>query len=167
RFCPYVSYTLSPSDSSALSLHDALPICLVRSTWADRRSEGPAVRNTATTASTRLARPTPTARPPVRRSALIASPRARAFPGAPRSEEHTSELQSRFELVCRLLLEKKKLYGNEALAGTIFLVSQPNPVNELFGEAAIGNYGTFEASVENIATCGGFTASIFAELFVT
>src|SRR5699024_11981405 len=26
---------------------------------------------------------------------------------APRSEEHTSELQSRFELVCRLLLEKK------------------------------------------------------------
>src|SRR6266704_658142 len=27
---------------------------------------------------------------------------------AGRSEEHTSELQSRFELVCRLLLEKKK-----------------------------------------------------------
>src|SRR5699024_11608608 len=33
-----------------------------------------------------------------------------------RSEEHTSELQSRFELVCRLLLEKKKYecqYGSE------------------------------------------------------
>src|SRR5437868_9979841 len=27
---------------------------------------------------------------------------------AQRSEEHTSELQSRFDLVCRLLLEKKK-----------------------------------------------------------
>src|SRR5207249_7690175 len=27
----------------------------------------------------------------------------------PRSEEHTSELQSRFDLVCRLLLEKKKM----------------------------------------------------------
>src|SRR5687768_18054631 len=27
---------------------------------------------------------------------------------APRSEEHTSELQSRLHLVCRLLLEKKK-----------------------------------------------------------
>src|SRR5699024_12750798 len=27
-----------------------------------------------------------------------------------RSEEHTSELQSRFDLVCRLLLEKKKLH---------------------------------------------------------
>src|SRR5699024_11587996 len=26
-----------------------------------------------------------------------------------RSEEHTSELQSRFDLVCRLLLEKKKM----------------------------------------------------------
>src|SRR5205809_4758892 len=32
-------------------------------------------------------------------------PRRRA---APRSEEHTSELQSRLHLVCRLLLEKKK-----------------------------------------------------------
>src|SRR6267378_8218822 len=29
----------------------------------------------------------------------------------PRSEEHTSELQSRRDLVCRLLLEKKKKYG--------------------------------------------------------
>src|SRR2546421_2128646 len=29
-------------------------------------------------------------------------------PGAKRSEEHTSELQSRSDLVCRLLLEKKK-----------------------------------------------------------
>src|SRR5206468_6733317 len=28
-----------------------------------------------------------------------------------RSEEHTSELQSRSDLVCRLLLEKKKLVG--------------------------------------------------------
>src|SRR5438067_8597809 len=31
-----------------------------------------------------------------------------------RSEEHTSELQSRFDLVCRLLLEKKKL-GREGV----------------------------------------------------
>src|SRR5207249_6315410 len=30
------------------------------------------------------------------------------FVGSKRSEEHTSELQSRFDLVCRLLLEKKK-----------------------------------------------------------
>src|SRR5690554_7595761 len=32
-----------------------------------------------------------------------------------RSEEHTSELQSRPHLVCRLLLEKKKLTGINAL----------------------------------------------------
>src|SRR2546422_5283920 len=31
-----------------------------------------------------------------------------AIGGAGRSEEHTSELQSRLHLVCRLLLEKKK-----------------------------------------------------------
>src|SRR5699024_12678117 len=35
-----------------------------------------------------------------------------------RSEEHTSELQSRFDLVCRLLLEKKKdkIYSAERMA---------------------------------------------------
>src|SRR2546422_4191472 len=36
-------------------------------------------------------------------------------PGA-RSEEHTSELQSRLHLVCRLLLEKKKKNNNEPKA---------------------------------------------------
>src|SRR5437868_12987210 len=38
-----------------------------------------------------------------------------------RSEEHTSELQSRFDLVCRLLLEKKKrkmISGTDANATT-------------------------------------------------
>src|SRR5699024_11926475 len=34
--------------------------------------------------------------------------RAMASAEFARSEEHTSELQSRFDLVCRLLLEKKK-----------------------------------------------------------
>src|SRR2546422_2424366 len=33
---------------------------------------------------------------------------ARPAHSSPRSEEHTSELQSRLHLVCRLLLEKKK-----------------------------------------------------------
>src|SRR5699024_11639231 len=32
----------------------------------------------------------------------------KSYPKPDRSEEHTSELQSRFDLVCRLLLEKKK-----------------------------------------------------------
>src|SRR2546422_4230542 len=39
-----------------------------------------------------------------------------------RSEEHTSELQSRLHLVCRLLLEKKKkitnLFRSSAIVGT-------------------------------------------------
>src|SRR6266481_6473765 len=42
-----------------------------------------------------------------RRGSRGSCPRRRS--GAPRrSEEHTSELQSQFHLVCRLLLEKKK-----------------------------------------------------------
>src|SRR5687768_17983134 len=36
------------------------------------------------------------------------APRSASSCGLPRSEEHTSELQSRLHLVCRLLLEKKK-----------------------------------------------------------
>src|SRR6266513_4583830 len=39
---------------------------------------------------------------------LRTSRRARPCEDPSRSEEHTSELQSRFDLVCRLLLEKKK-----------------------------------------------------------
>src|SRR5207247_9771701 len=39
---------------------------------------------------------------------LIAMGAAVNAPGRERSEEHTSELQSRVDLVCRLLLEKKK-----------------------------------------------------------
>src|SRR5699024_11437540 len=39
----------------------------------------------------------------------IDEPRGQILPfQVQRSEEHTSELQSRFDLVCRLLLEKKK-----------------------------------------------------------
>src|SRR5437868_11348184 len=34
-----------------------------------------------------------------------------------RSEEHTSELQSRFDLVCRLLLEKKKEPTDQCMNG--------------------------------------------------
>src|SRR5438874_4556191 len=39
---------------------------------------------------------------------LLAAPTGVRWPKALRSEEHTSELQSRRDLVCRLLLEKKK-----------------------------------------------------------
>src|SRR2546430_13298072 len=36
----------------------------------------------------------------------------------PRSEEHTSELQSQSNLVCRLLLEKKKQFRSPGRGGT-------------------------------------------------
>src|SRR5437868_13042703 len=39
---------------------------------------------------------------------LVATRNSMAVVMSMRSEEHTSELQSRFDLVCRLLLEKKK-----------------------------------------------------------
>src|SRR5260370_22927183 len=38
---------------------------------------------------------------------------------APRSEEHTSELQSHLNLVCRLLLEKKKYDSNGSRIASI------------------------------------------------
>src|SRR5690349_22447631 len=65
-----------------LSLHDALPICAPRSTAIPRRR--------------------PSSGGPGRAPA----------PRGSRSEEHTSELQSRRDLVCRLLLEKKKMRVN-------------------------------------------------------
>src|SRR5882762_11677556 len=66
-----------------LSLHDALPISSARS---------------ACSSSTRR-------RSPCSESTDSASTRRTS---APRSEEHTSELQSHLNLVCRLLLEKQK-----------------------------------------------------------
>src|SRR5204862_8307452 len=49
-------------------------------------------------------------RPICRRHGDIAAPKQSMIEelSNPRSEEHTSELQSRRDLVCRLLLEKKK-----------------------------------------------------------
>src|SRR5205085_3083460 len=66
-------------------------------------------------------RRTPRASPRARRrSSCRRATRASADACAPgrqsRSEEHTSELQSQSNLVCRLLLEKKKTPGEHALA---------------------------------------------------
>src|SRR3712207_9076147 len=80
-----------------LSLHDALPISRVAARLATKA--------TASGSSTRPARLAE--RPPVRatRSPTTAATASSCRP--PRSEEHTSELQSRQYLVCRLLLEEK------------------------------------------------------------
>src|SRR3712207_9292631 len=76
-----------------LSLHDALPIWSARAGRRRRRSPRPRPGRGARRR----------AAPATRRVGTSAPPGARA-----RSEEHTSELQSRQYLVCRLLLEKKK-----------------------------------------------------------
>src|SRR2546422_7200879 len=84
-----------------LSLHDALPI----SVGTDRgrrqrcrpRGGHPGVRRGPDAATA------PSAPRHRQRSSRRLSP-----DDAGRSEEHTSELQSRLHLVCRLLLEKKK-----------------------------------------------------------
>src|SRR5437868_11981724 len=59
---------------------------------------------------TTLFRSSPTSSCTSTRRRSTATPRATTSHG--RSEEHTSELQSRFDLVCRLLLEKKKKKKN-------------------------------------------------------
>src|SRR3712207_7266713 len=80
-----------------LSLHDALPIS---SSGCGSTRPAPPARG----------RP-PSARPrPGPGRTAPAAPAAPARRPARRSEEHTSELQSRQYLVCRLLLEKKNIF---------------------------------------------------------
>src|SRR5688572_32460667 len=81
-----------------LSLHDALPICVLSRT-------SPAAAPAAQPAKARVPEP------PSRWRTRVLLPWA--IIGA-RSEEHTSELQSQSNLVCRLLLEKKKKDDNKA-----------------------------------------------------
>src|SRR5690625_5441135 len=79
-------YGAASADLFALSLHDALPI-----------SDGSLLFSST--------RPDPEGEADEDQSAIWSLP---ATGEARRSEEHTSELQSRGHLVCRLLLEKKK-----------------------------------------------------------
>src|SRR5207249_8983041 len=72
--------------------------------WRATSAAAPATRRSSRRCSTRPTRcgARDEAGAPRRRDVRPARGRGR------RSEEHTSELQSRFDLVCRLLLEKKK-----------------------------------------------------------
>src|SRR3712207_8362149 len=83
------------SEIYTLSLHDALPICWRRAAPARSTTSG---RSTAATSGWRNGS---------RRSARASSGSSAVPLRRRRSEEHTSELQSRQYLVCRLLLEKK------------------------------------------------------------
>src|SRR5437867_9343105 len=63
-------------------------------------------------ATSRDGRPRRTARCSGRCACAAAAHAHRPLHRAVRSEEHTSELQSPYDLVCRLLLEKKKKHEN-------------------------------------------------------
>src|SRR3712207_7253013 len=92
-----------------LSLHDALPIWSVPrglSPVRYRPAWPPGAAGRTPPAAGRKA-PNPAGR---RRRGGVA--RSRNAKRGTRSEEHTSELQSRQYLVCRLLLEKKKKHEN-------------------------------------------------------
>src|SRR5204863_9237186 len=90
----------SPPDVYTLSLHDALPI--------SRRLPGPP--RTSMTPPMRLQAKLcdRSSSPSSHQACSACSSMAIAIWSIARSEEHTSELQSRRDLVCRLLLEKKK-----------------------------------------------------------
>src|SRR5204862_6353680 len=106
--CSYIDIILSTSTSSSifffftypppteiytLSLHDALPILNNKYELGIREDERVRRRRDAHNVVLEV---------------LTATGVVGAIPFFTRSEEHTSELQSRRDLVCRLLLEKKK-----------------------------------------------------------
>src|SRR5699024_12840426 len=84
------------TDIYTLSLHDALPILWMHLAAEHRKQE----ENLDKAGRA----PEEQAFPPPRRGRHRTPHRRYGW----RSEEHTSELQSRFDLVCRLLLEKKE-----------------------------------------------------------
>src|SRR5207237_6726931 len=95
------SHTTSTTGTYTLSLHDALPICMVQIIVPDCVHSTPAAfQGSHQVRILRVILGDDEGRAPLRR---FANP-----PPDRRSEEHTSELQSHLNLVCRLLLEKKK-----------------------------------------------------------
>src|SRR5687767_15362390 len=95
----FFSSAPATTDIYTLSLHDALPI-LYRP-----RSLRRMLKSLAMKPQNRRGRPA------IVRT-ISASQTAARLDTFPRSEEHTSELQSLAYLVCRLLLEKKKKHSD-------------------------------------------------------
>src|SRR5256885_15604676 len=91
KFCFFFFNDTATTEIYTLSLHDALPI----SCWPW---------------------PPKAARPSSRSRPTKHWPATCTRPASWRSEEHTSELQSPCNLVCRLLLEKKKKNSHQDLA---------------------------------------------------
>src|SRR5699024_12833455 len=100
----------APTARSTLSLHDALPILQAHRIKVHLQEKGYACEecNTVLDDSFLLSEHQQLIHGSQRDIfACSICPAKFNQPGECRSEEHTSELQSRFDLVCRLLLEKK------------------------------------------------------------
>src|SRR2546430_5417520 len=64
------------------------------------------------------------------RNAMACWPsRSSSVGGSRRSEEHTSELQSQSNLVCRLLLEKKKTNNSHEDPPELYILTRTRPHN--------------------------------------
>src|SRR2546430_5677372 len=97
-----------PPELYPLPLHDALPICAAADPFS-RAPSGARPDSRPTSAARRGLRRRAARRRPCStlRRASAGRRSARRAARCGRSEEHTSELQSQSNLVCRLLLEKK------------------------------------------------------------
>src|SRR5690606_40399951 len=104
--CLFLSSAPATPELSTLSLHDALPICQ-RRVEAHGRLLGRQVDRRRDHARHLLQLALHALDARGAEHALDIERQLEKVPGV-RSEEHTSELQSRENLVCRLLLEKKK-----------------------------------------------------------
>src|SRR5205807_8602861 len=107
----YFSSTDTPTTHIyTLSLHDALPISSALASTPISSFLPPATSTVPLASNVAVWSYRPVLRLPVTVQVPVAGSysSALATPGGPRSEEHTSELQSPCNLVCRLLLEKKK-----------------------------------------------------------
>src|SRR5690606_41416547 len=100
----------APTATDTLSLHDALPISIScsRRRWASLAPINSRVGVPWATWRQVSARRRSVAACLANRSMRSQALTVAAAKRVNRSEEHTSELQSRENLVCRLLLEKKK-----------------------------------------------------------
>src|SRR2546430_6134334 len=91
----------APTEISPLPLHAALPIPELEQPPLEQPREADLVRK-------------------------VLVLRSGALPDRSRSEEHTSELQSQSNLVCRLLLEKKKKKRDTREARPLLYTLQPD-----------------------------------------
>src|SRR5207248_6114054 len=96
----------APTAFSTLSLHDALPISRFGPDFLIPRPFDPRLISVVAPAVAEAAMTSGVATRPIKD--MPAYRRAIGRHVLDRSEEHTSELQSPYDLVCRLLLEKKK-----------------------------------------------------------